>query len=98
MSSRVDQDLALYLSPDRLRKENSERTTSQPSELYQRLFEEAPLACFSVGVDARIQMVNDQGLRLLGYRRDELLSRTVFDLYANSTSGKPKAQQLFVRF
>jgi len=81
-----------------LRNENFEQGTCQPSELYQRLFEEAPFACFSVSVDAEIQAVSDQALRLLGYRRDELLGRIVFDLYANGTRGKPKAQQLFLRF
>lgn len=81
-----------------LGKENCEQATCPPSDLYQRLFEEAPVACFSLSTNAGIQAVNDKASRLLGYRRDQLLGRTVFDLYANATRGKPKAQQLFLHF
>jgi PAS domain S-box-containing protein len=81
-----------------LRKENYERATCPPNEFYQRLFEMAPVACFSVSTDAEIQATNDQALRLLGYRRNELLGRSVFDLYANCANGKPKARDLFLRF
>jgi PAS domain S-box-containing protein len=88
----------MHFAWDPLCKENSERATCQPSELYQRLFAEAPVACFSISVDARIQAANAQASRLLGYRPDELLGRTVFDLYANGTRGKPKARELFLRF
>src|SRR5215471_15462950 len=81
-----------------LRKENSHQATYPPGEFYQRPFVEAPVAFFSVSVDADIQAANDQASRLPDYRRDEFLGRTALDLYTNDVRGKPKARELFLRF
>jgi PAS domain S-box-containing protein len=70
----------------------------QPTEFYQYFFDKAPVACFSVTTDGLIRVANDHALGLLGYRRDEVLGRPVFELYANGPTGKPKAQEFFLRF
>lgn len=67
-------------------------------EIYRDLFEEAPIACFSVGADGRIRMANRRALQLLAYQLDELVGRPVLDLYADTPTGKAKAQELFLRF
>ncbi|MEE8472240.1 MAG: ATP-binding protein, partial [Dehalococcoidia bacterium] len=67
-------------------------------EQYRDLYEEAPAAYFSVGTDGIIQMANRSALELLGYTMEELVGRAVFDMYADTPSGKKKAQGMFRRF
>ena len=50
------------------------RRTQQFAE---QLFEESPIGAQSVDPDGRIVVVNDTMLRLLGYRREEYLGRTI---------------------
>ncbi len=66
--------------------------------IYRDLFEEAPIACFSVGADGRIRMANRRALELLAYQLDELIGRPVLDLYADTPAGKTRAQELFLQF
>ena len=71
----------------------------QESEMrYRDLYEEAPNAYFSVGVDGRIKQANLRAVEMLGYSRDELIGRLVSDLYADTEDGKAKAQEVFQRF
>ena len=65
---------------------------------YQKLFEEAPLAYFSIGSDKSIQRCNSAALKLLGYSQEEMLSMNVFDLYSDLPDGLPKAQAIFQHF
>ena len=65
---------------------------------YRTLYEEAPGAYFSVGIDGRIERANRSAAELLGYSLDELIGRSVIDLYANTANGRAKAQQVFQRF
>jgi PAS domain S-box-containing protein len=68
-------------------------------ERYQDLYQEAPLAYFSVNMaDQRIQAANRQAVELSGYPQAELVGRLVFDLYADTPAGKPRARNLFRRF
>ena len=66
--------------------------------LYKDIFVEAPFACFSIGIDGRIRAANKQALALVGYRLSEVLGRPVFDLYADTPAGKPKAEEQFRQF
>ena len=66
--------------------------------IYQALFEEAPKAFFSVGLDGRVRMANRRALELLGYRLDGVVGRSVLDLYADTPAGKARAQEVFARF
>ena len=66
--------------------------------LYRDLFVEAPIACFSVGIDSRIRAANKQALGLLGYELSEVLGRTVLDLYADTPAGKAEAKKQFLQF
>ncbi|MCH8051342.1 MAG: PAS domain S-box protein, partial [Chloroflexi bacterium] len=65
---------------------------------YRDLYEDAPNAYFSVGVDARIRTANRAAEELLGYTPDELVGKPVFDLYADTPTGKAKARKVFSRF
>jgi PAS domain S-box-containing protein len=65
---------------------------------YRDLFEQAIVAYVSVGTDGRIKKVNQRAAELFGCSVGELTGRLVFDLYANTANGKPKAHKVFERF
>jgi len=71
-----------------------EETLRENEERYRDLYENAPLCYFSVGMDGRIRMVNNGAVELLGYTRDDLIGRSVIDLYADTPAGKEKARPL----
>ena len=64
---------------------------------YQELYEDAPIAYFSISPDKKILRCNDAASKLLGYSKDELLKMNVFDLYYDSSEGMEKAKQIFNR-
>lgn len=70
----------------------------ESEERFRDLYENAPNAYFSVGVDGCIRVCNRRATKLLGYRTEELVGRSVFGLYADTPQGKKKAQELFQRF
>ena len=74
------------------------RDLKQSEDQYRDLYEEAPNAFFSVGVDGRIERANRSATELLGFSSSELIGRPVMDLYADTISGKAKARDIFQRF
>ena len=62
------------------------------------LYENAPAAYFSVGVDGIIHRCNLRTAELLGYRVEQLTGRPVTDLYADTPHGKAAAANVFERF
>ena len=74
------------------------RNLKQSEDRYRDLYEEAPTAYFSVGANGRIEQANRSATELLGYSRDELIGRPVLELYADTPSGKAKAQGVLQRF
>jgi len=74
------------------------RNLKQSEEQYRDLYEEAPNAYLSVGVDGLIKRANRSAVELLGYSRDELVGRPVSGLYIDTFNGKAKAQAIFRRF
>jgi PAS domain S-box-containing protein len=74
------------------------RSLKQSEEQYRDLYEEAPNAYFSVGVDGLIKRANRSAAELLGYSRSELVGQPIADLYADTPNGKAKAHELFRKF
>jgi PAS domain S-box-containing protein len=74
------------------------RDLKQSEDQYRDLYEEAPNAYLSVGVDGLIQRANRSTAELLGYTLSELVGRPVFDLYTDTEAGKTKARGVFQRF
>ncbi len=74
------------------------RDLKQSEDQYRDLYEEAPNAYLSIGVDGFIQRANRSVVELLGYPLNELVGRPVFDLYADTEAGKTKAQEVLQRF
>jgi PAS domain S-box-containing protein len=63
---------------------------------YQDLYDNAPVAYYSLDTDGRIKRVNKAGLKLLGYSREELQKMKFLEIYADES--KAKAEKLFERF
>ena len=70
----------------------------ESEERFRDLYENAPNAYFSVGVDSHIRACNRRAMQLLGYQAEELVGRSVFELYADTPQGKKKAREVFQRF
>ena len=87
-----------FVATDITDRVKAERALLESEEQYRVLYEEAPLAYFSVGTDGRIAKVNHQAMHLLGYESADLIGLPVFELYANSEEGKDKAKGVFERF
>jgi PAS domain S-box-containing protein len=66
-----------------------------PKDLYRDLVKESPVAQFSVDNTARIYIANRSAAELLGYPIEGLIGRPIFDLYADTPSGKEKAKNVF---
>ncbi|MCI0748642.1 MAG: PAS domain S-box protein, partial [Verrucomicrobia subdivision 3 bacterium] len=71
-----------------------EQALRESEERYRALYDEAPIAYFSVGIDSRIRQANKRAAELLGCPMPELLGRSTFDFIADTPLGKPKAQKL----
>jgi len=79
-------------------RKKAEGALRESEDWYRELYEDAPIAYFATGVNGRLQKANRRGAELLGYTRDELIGRPVFDLYADTPAGKGRVQELFRRF
>ena len=74
-----------------------EAALRESEEKYRDLYAESPVAYFSVSPDAEILRVNKQTVQLVGYTRDELVGRPIFDLYTDMPNGKAKVREVFQR-
>jgi PAS domain S-box-containing protein len=79
-------------------RQRAEEALRESEERFRDLYENAPNAYFSVGVDGRIRRCNRRAGELLGNAVEELVGRPVFELYANTPQGKEKASKVFQRF
>lgn len=79
-------------------RKHAEETLMKSEGRYRDLYENAPNAYFSVStVDGSISRCNNAAMLLLGYDKKTMLGMKVFDLYANTPNGVPKAQEVFKR-
>ena len=58
---------------------------------YRDLYDEAPIAYFSVSEDGDVVQANRKAEELLGYTVDELIGRPALSLYADTPNGKDAA-------
>ncbi|MBW8012549.1 MAG: PAS domain S-box protein [Chloroflexi bacterium] len=80
-------------------RERVEKTLDQSEERLWDLYENAPVAYFSVRADGTIRSCNRTAGDLLGYElADEITGSSIFDLYADTPNGKEKAAETFRRF
>ncbi|MDP8207193.1 MAG: PAS domain-containing sensor histidine kinase [Candidatus Electryonea clarkiae] len=67
-------------------------------ERFRELYNEAPVAYFSVGIDGQIKEANRTAEKLTGYSINQLINRYIINLYANTPEGRNKAKEVFKRF
>lgn len=78
---------------------NERERSGKVEKRYQDLYENAPIAFFSVSPhDGSILRWNRAALELLGYDSEAMGRIKVFDLYAETPDGLSKAQKMFRRF
>ena len=93
LAQRIADQIAVAIVSVRERKD-AEQALHESVERFRDLYEDAPLCDFSVDIDGTIRMVNRSAVELLGYARDDLIGRSVLDLYADTPLGREKARQL----
>ncbi|MFQ6030264.1 MAG: GAF domain-containing protein, partial [Dehalococcoidia bacterium] len=76
----------------------AEQVAKESERSYRELYQDAPIAYYSVGVDGNIRRCNQRTLDLLGYSASEMVGMSVFELYPNIPQGKAKAREIFQRF
>ena len=76
-------------------EKDARETLLQREEEYHDLYENAPIAYYSVGLDGCLIRANASCTELTGYPGSELVGRHLLDLYADTPSGKTKARRLF---
>ncbi len=65
---------------------------------FRDLYENSPIAYFTVGLDGHIQSANRYAARLTGYQDEELRGKHILSLYADTQDGKEKAIEILERF
>ncbi len=93
LRQQVD-ELAGQLADQKQRNERQRRRVQR----YRRLYEDAPHAYFSVGVDGKIRSLNRRAEEMLGYPKEQLFGVDVSMLYADTPDGKERAAAAFRRF
>jgi formate hydrogenlyase transcriptional activator len=76
----------------------TEATLRDSEARFRDFYEEAPIPYLSVGTDGRIRRANHAAGELYGYTREELVGRDIFDVYADTPEGKPRARAAYERF
>jgi len=79
------------------RKRTEKKIRDSEARLWD-LYDNAPNAYFSVGTDGLIRKCNKSAEELLGYPREMLEGKGVFDLYVDGPEGKEKAAKVFQKF
>jgi PAS domain S-box-containing protein len=71
----------------------AELRLQQSERRYRDLYEEAPTAYVSVGVDGRLLSVNRRTAQLLGCAAEELAGSSVYDLLADTPAGRGRGEE-----
>lgn len=87
--SRANQELEVEVAE----RGQAEDALRESETEYRDLYEEAPNAYFSVGIDGLIRAANKRSVELFGHPKDELIGLPVLDLYADTPAGKEKVRQ-----
>jgi PAS domain S-box-containing protein len=90
--------LIVSVGRDITERKIAEEKIKDSEQKFRDLYEEAPIAYFSIESDKSILRVNKAAERLLGYNEDEFLNMKVFDLYPDTDDGLKRAKEVFGKF
>ncbi|MBV8264733.1 MAG: sigma 54-interacting transcriptional regulator [Planctomycetaceae bacterium] len=76
-----------------LERLRTERRLAESERRYRDLYEEAPNAYVSLGVDGRLLSVNRRATQLLGSTAEDLVGSPALDLFAKTPGGKIRAKE-----
>ena len=76
----------------------AENCLAKNEEKYRDLYQQAPAAYFSIGLDGTIINCNNRVKELLDYSPKQLIGKPVFQLYAKGENGLVKAKSIFEKF
>jgi PAS domain S-box-containing protein len=96
--SRPEAELVYAIAHDITEQRKLEKQLRNSEYRYRTLYEEAPVAYFSTGVDGTIEQANPTATALLAYPLAELIGKPALDLFADTPAGRGKAKQVFARF
>ncbi len=85
----------IALARDITERKLAEEAMRNSEAKYQDLYDEAPVAYFSVDSDGRITAVNKAAVKLTGYPKKQLMKMKIYNLYSEESLGK--AAELFRR-
>ncbi len=100
-ASMIDMDegrCMIALVRDISKRKLAEEALRRREEQYRDLYENAPIAYLSVGIDGLIRRANQKAVHLSGYSLKDLTGKPVIELYADTGEGKEKAHRLIERF
>jgi PAS domain S-box-containing protein len=76
-----------------LERLRAEQRLGESERRYRDLYEEAPNAYVSLGLDGRLMSVNRRAMQLLGSSADQLVGSHVLALFAATPTGQPRAEE-----
>jgi formate hydrogenlyase transcriptional activator len=76
-------------------RKRNEQTLRASEVLFRDLYEAAPVAYITIGVDGRIRNLNERTLRVFGYTREQSIGRSFFDFLPDPS--RQRAGDLFRR-
>jgi PAS domain S-box-containing protein len=81
--AKTDENSVLTITKDITDRKNAEEALSESEERYRSLFEDSRDAIYIRDKDGKFVDVNQAGLELYGYQKEELLNLNVVELYVN---------------
>ena len=92
------QERTASLTSEIAERKQTEEALHVSEKRFRDLYENAPNAYFSVGVDGRIRNCNRQAGEMLGYDIEKLVGLPISELYADTPNGKEKSTKVLQRF
>ena len=82
IEAKVKSELEKIKSKKEINKRlKAEKSFIHSEKRYRMLYDNTPAMCFNLDLEGKILSVNAYGAYVLGYKRDELIGRDIFELY-----------------
>jgi len=88
--------VVIATSHDITNRMKAEETLKQSEERFRQFFENEPAYCYMISPDGNILNVNKATLKVLGYKKEELINKPLKTIYAEESL--PKMEQVFEKW